>query len=97
MTSTLAVEFVTPERTTVTFNEVTASCTAYDGELNWKIAIGAGVGAGSGALIGHSKGYWDDERAVYALAGALIGSGVGAATGYIFGMTRRNRQLVYQQ
>src|SRR6185436_12243178 len=35
-------------------------------------AIGAGVGAGTGGAIGYSRGYWDDERAVYGLAGALI-------------------------
>jgi len=59
-------------------------------------AIGAGVGAGTGGAIGYSRGYWDDERAVYGLAGALIGTGVGAATGYIFGMSRRKRELIYQ-
>jgi hypothetical protein len=31
------------------------------------------VGAGTGGAIGYSRGYWDDERAVYGFAGALIG------------------------
>ena len=59
-------------------------------------AIGAGIGAGSGFAIGTSTSRWADETAVYQFAGTLIGTGIGAATGYFFGMSRRNRVLIYQ-
>ncbi len=59
--------------------------------------IGAGVGAGVGAGIGQTKnGPNVDDGITYVFVGTLIGTGVGAATGYIFGMSRRKRELIYQ-
>ena len=59
-------------------------------------AIGAGMGAGAGAGIGFTKyrSNWDDYE-IYPVMGLLIGTGVGAVTGFMFGQSRRKRELVY--
>ena len=59
-------------------------------------AIGAGIGAGAGAGIGFTKyrSNWDDYE-IYPVMGLLIGTGVGAVTGFVFGQSRRKRELVY--
>jgi hypothetical protein len=59
-------------------------------------AIGAGIGAGAGAGIGFTKyrSNWDDYE-IYPVMGLLIGTGVGAVSGFMFGQTRRKRELVY--
>jgi len=59
-------------------------------------AIGAGIGAGAGAGIGFTKyrSNWDDYE-IYPVMGLLIGTGVGAVSGFMFGQTRRKRDLVY--
>jgi len=60
----------------------------------WAV-IGAGIGAGTGAAIGQTKNHYYEDG-IYPIVGGLIGAGVGAATGYIFGMSRRKRELIYQ-
>ena len=59
-------------------------------------AIGAGIGAGAGAGIGFTKyrSNWDDYE-IYPVMGLLIGTGVGAVSGFVFGQSRRKRELVY--
>ena len=59
-------------------------------------AIGAGIGAGAGGGIGFAKyrSNWDDYE-IYPVMGLLIGTGVGAVSGFMFGQTRRKRELVY--
>lgn len=59
-------------------------------------AIGAGIGAGAGAGIGFTKyrSNWDDYE-IYPVMGLIIGTGVGAVTGFVFGQSRRKRELVY--
>src|SRR6185295_2851347 len=59
-------------------------------------AIGAGIGAGAGAGIGFAKyrPNWDDYE-IYPVMGLLIGTGVGAVSGFVFGQSRRKRELVY--
>ncbi len=59
-------------------------------------AIGAGVGLGAGAGIGATKYRSDrDDYGIYPVMGALIGAGVGAATGFMFGASRRKREVIY--
>jgi len=59
--------------------------------------IGAGVGAGTGVAIGSAKNSPPvDDGGIYPVMGAMLGAGIGAAGGFIFGQTRRNRELVYQ-
>jgi hypothetical protein len=58
--------------------------------------IGAGVGVGTGFAIGQSKNHGGDDQDIYPLVGMIIGTGIGAAGGYIFGISRRKRQLIYQ-
>lgn len=59
-------------------------------------AIGAGIGAGAGVGIGFTKyrSNWDDYE-IYPVMGLLIGTGVGAVSGFVFGQSRRKRELVY--
>ena len=61
----------------------------------WAI-IGAGVGAGAGAGIGQTQNHGGDDQGLYPIVGAFMGTGIGAATGYIFGISRRKRELIYQ-
>jgi hypothetical protein len=61
----------------------------------WAV-IGAGVGAGAGAGIGQTQNHGGDDQGIYPIVGAFIGTGIGAATGYIFGISRRKRELIYQ-
>jgi len=59
--------------------------------------IGAGIGAGTGFAIGQAKNSPPvDDGEIYPIVGTMIGTGVGAAVGYVFGISRRKRQLVYQ-
>jgi hypothetical protein len=59
--------------------------------------IGAGAGAGVGFGIGQAKNSppVDDGR-IYPIMGTMIGAGVGATAGYLFGISRRKRTLIYQ-
>jgi len=59
-------------------------------------AIGAGIGGGAGAGIGFTKyrSNWDDYE-IYPVMGLLIGTSVGAVSGFVFGQSRRKRELVY--
>ena len=59
-------------------------------------AIGAGIGAGAGAGIGFTKYRSNfDDYEIYPVMGLLIGTGVGAVSGFVFGQSRRKRELVY--
>jgi len=59
-------------------------------------AIGAAIGAGAGAGIGATKYRSDrDDYEIYPVMGFIIGTGVGAVSGFVFGSTRRKRELVY--
>ena len=59
--------------------------------------IGAGIGAGTGFAIGQAKNSPPvDDGEIYPVVGTMIGTGVGAAVGYVFGISRRKRQLIYQ-
>lgn len=53
-------------------------------------AIGAAVGAGSGAIIGHQFGEGGRDK------GALIGGAIGATTGLLYG-AQEDRDANYQQ
>jgi hypothetical protein len=58
--------------------------------------IGAGIGAGAGTGIGATKYRSDrDDYEIYIYMGTLIGTGVGAVSGFLFGQSRRSRDLVY--
>jgi len=58
--------------------------------------IGAGAGAATGAGLGSIPYAADrDDSAIYVTMGLLLGAGIGAASGALFGMTRRNRTMVY--
>lgn len=56
--------------------------------------IGAGIGAGAGAVIGQSKVKSDAE--IWLPVGFVFGTGIGAGVGALFGASRRNRTLIYQ-
>jgi len=59
-------------------------------------AIGTGVGAAAGAGIGATKYRADrDDYGIYPVMGAIIGAGVGAVSGFMFGASRRQRELIY--
>ena len=72
------------------------SVTVSKAEKSKWAAIGAGIGAGAGAGIGFAKyrPNWDDYE-IYPVMGLIIGTGVGAVGGFLFGQTRRKRELVY--
>jgi YMGG-like Gly-zipper len=61
--------------------------------------IGAGVGAGTGALIGAVGSRESDfdklDQAVTAGL-TIIGAGVGAVTGFLIGRSGKKRELIYQ-
>ena len=60
-------------------------------------AIGAAVGAGAGAGIGATKYRSDrDDYGIYPVMGLVIGTGVGAVSGFIFGQSKRQRELIYK-
>ena len=59
-------------------------------------AIGAAIGAGAGGGIGATKYRSDrDDYGIYPVMGVLIGTGVGAVSGFVFGQSRRERELIY--
>jgi hypothetical protein len=64
--------------------------------------IGAGVGAGTGAIIGVAGGSresdFDFDKLDQAVTAGLtiIGAGVGAVTGFLIGRSRRKRELIYE-
>jgi hypothetical protein len=59
-------------------------------------AIGAGIGAGAGAGIGATRYSSDsDDSEIYIGIGLLVGAGVGAVSGYFFGQSRRQRDVIY--
>src|SRR6185436_5681318 len=59
--------------------------------------IGAGAGAGTGFGIGQARNSPPvDDGEIYPFMGTVIGAGVGATVGYLFGISRRKRTLVYQ-
>ena len=66
---------------------------AKKGKWAW---IGTGIGAGTGAAIGAAK-YSDrvDDSFIYVPMGMLLGAGFGAVGGLVFGLSKRNRVMVY--
>lgn len=59
--------------------------------------IGAGVGAGVGGGIGASKNSSEsDDSEIYTVMGVSLGAGIGALGGWLFGLGRRKRVLIYQ-
>lgn len=59
--------------------------------------IGAGVGAAVGGGIGASKNSREsDDGEIYTVIGITLGAGIGALTGFLFGLGRRKRVLIYQ-
>lgn len=65
-------------------------------KAKWAL-IGAGIGAGAGTAIGrikYSKNVDDSE--IFMPIGFVFGAGIGAATGAFIGLSRRQRELIYQ-
>ena len=59
--------------------------------------IGAGVGAAVGGGIGAAKNSPPiDDGEIYPIIGVSLGAGIGAVAGFLFGMGRRKRVLIYQ-
>ena len=57
--------------------------------------IGTGAGAAVGAGIGATKQSGDSDSYIYIPIGLAFGAGIGAAAGAIFGISRRQRDLIY--
>ncbi|HEX8176198.1 MAG TPA: hypothetical protein VF543_13865 [Pyrinomonadaceae bacterium] len=59
--------------------------------------IGAGVGAAVGGGIGAAKNSPNiDDGEIYTIGGVSLGAGIGALGGFLFGLGRRKRVLIYQ-
>ncbi len=60
--------------------------------------IGAGIGAGVGGALGAIKYSPDsDDSEVYIPIGIMFGAGGGAVGGLLFGASKRQRTLIFQQ
>ncbi|HEX8746545.1 MAG TPA: hypothetical protein VF717_05040, partial [Pyrinomonadaceae bacterium] len=59
--------------------------------------IGAGVGAAVGGGIGAARNSPNiDDGEIYTIGGVSLGAGIGALGGWLFGLGRRKRVLIYQ-
>ena len=63
-----------------------SSCTAPMNNAQRDAAIGGGLGAATGAIIGNNVGDGNAAR------GALIGGALGAGAGYLHGKNKDNQQ-----